>query len=87
MLELDRAEIAESGVQAPTIVPNLNVLKYCSARQSLRCKLTGHTFSLQRAEETFSDCIVITISNTTHTHLNACVYQTALINSAGVLLP
>ena len=84
-LKLDGAEITECGVQATTIVPNLNVLKYGGPRLGMGCKLTGHTFSLQGAKETFCDCIVITISNPAHTHLDACVYQTALINSTGVL--
>ena len=85
MLELDGAEIIQCGVQATTIAPNLNVLKYCGSRQDMGCKLTSHTFSLQGAKETFGSCIVITISNTTHTHLDICIYQSALINSTGVL--
>jgi len=85
MLELDRAEIAESGVQATTIVPNLNVFKYCGPRQCLSCKLGGHTFSFQGAKETFGNCVVITIPNTTHTHLDLRIHQTTLVNSTGVL--
>ena len=85
MLELDRAEIDVSGVQATTIVPNLNVLKYCGSRQRMRCKLVGYAFSLQGAKETFCDCIVITISNPAHTHLDVCINQSALINNTGVL--
>ena len=85
LLELDRAEIAESGVQATTIVPNLNVFKYCGSRQSMSSKLGGHTFSFQGTKETFGNCIVITIPNTTHTHLDLRIPQTALVNSTGVL--
>ena len=84
-LKLDGAEITECGVQATTIVPNLNVLKYGGSRQGMGCKLTGHTFSLQGAKETFGNCIVITISNPAHTHLDVCIYQSVLINGAGVL--
>ena len=59
-------------MQALPIVPNLNILKdHCSC-QCMRGKLTGHTFSFKGAKETFSNCIVIAISNPAHAHLDIC---------------
>ena len=85
LLELHRAKIPESGVQAFAIVPNLNVFKDGCSCQCLRGKLADNTFSLKSAEETFSHCIVITISNPTHTHLDVRIDQAALVSRAGVL--
>ena len=85
LLELNRAKIAESGVQAFAIVPNLNILKDGCSCQCMSCKLAGDTFSLKRAEETFSHGVVITISNPTHAHLDVRIDQAALVSRAGVL--
>ena len=85
LLELHRAKIFESGVQAFAIVPNLNVFKDGCSCQCMSCELTGDTFSLKSAEETFSNCVVITISNPTHAHLDVRIDQAALVSRAGVL--
>jgi len=46
LLELHRAKISESGVQAFAIVPNLHVFKDGCSCQGLGCELAGNTFSL-----------------------------------------
>lgn len=78
LLELHRAKIPESGVQAFAIVPNLNVFKDGCSCQCLRGELAGDAFSLKGTEETFSNCVVITISNPTHAHLDVRIAQAAL---------
>jgi hypothetical protein len=85
LLEFDGAEIAEGGMQALAIVPNLNVFKERGACRCKRYKLTGHTFCFQCSKETFSHCIVITIANPAHTELDVPVCQGALVVSTGVL--
>ena len=85
LFELHGAEIAESGMQTLAIVPNLNVFKDRGACQGVCCKLSGNAFSFQCAKETLSDCIVITVTNSTHARLDVPVCQTALVGSTGIL--
>ena len=72
-------------MQALAIVPNLNVFKDRGSCQGMCCKLAGDTFCFQGAKETFGDCIVITIANSAHAHLDVRVCQAALVSSTGVL--
>src|SRR5512139_1474573 len=85
LLEFDRAEIAEGGMQALAIVPNLNVFKDSGACRCMSDKLTGHTFCFQCSKETLSHCIVVTIANPAHAELNVPVCQGVLIVSTRVL--
>ena len=70
LFEIDRAEVAEGGVQTLPIVPNLNVLKDRGVRESLRGKLAGHTFSFQGTEETFRHGIIVAVTNPAHADLH-----------------
>ena len=83
--EIDRAEVAKRGMQALPIVPNFNVFKDRCMCQRTSSKLTDHTFGFESAEKTFSNCIVISVPNPAHAHLDVLGRQTALIGSAGVL--
>ncbi len=85
LFELHGAEIAEGGMQTLAIVPNLNVFKDCGACLGMGCKLTGDTFRFQRTEETFRDCVVVTVANPAHAQLNVRACQNALVAGAGVL--
>ncbi len=85
LLELHWAEVAEGGMQALAIVPNLNVFKDRGACECMGGKLVRHTFGFQGAEETFRDRIVVTVANPAHAQLDIHVCQGAQIVSTGVL--
>jgi len=72
-------------MEALVIVSNPNVFKDGCACQCMGCKLAGHTFSFSRAEETFSDCVVVTVANPAHAHLDVGACQTARVGSIGTL--
>jgi hypothetical protein len=79
LVDLDRAEIGECGVHATAIVPNLNVFKYGGSRQCVSGELVGRTFSLKRSKETFSKCVVKTISKTNLAQEDVTVPQAGLV--------
>ena len=85
LLELHGAEVAEGGMQALAIVPNLNVFKDRGACQCMCWKLSSDVFRFQCAKETFSDCIVIAVANSTHARLDVHACQTVLVRCTGVL--
>ena len=83
--ELGRTKVAQSGVQALPIVPNLDVLKDGCSGQRMGCKLLRHTFGLESTKETFCDRIVVAVTNPAHAHLNVFTGQTGLVDSTGIL--
>ena len=83
LFELHRAEVAEGGVQALAIEPNLKVFKDRGACQGVCCKLAGDTFRLQGAEEALSDCIVVAVANSAQ--LDLPTFQLTLVGNTGVL--
>ena len=85
LLELAGAEIAESGMQALAIVPNLNVVKDCGTCECMGDKLVRHPFGFQRAKETFCNRIVVTVAHSAHAQLDIHVCQGAQVVSTGVL--
>lgn len=83
--ELQRAEIAESGVQTLTIVPTFDVLEDGCSSLGTRGKLRNGTLGLESGEETFHGSIVEAVSDAAHADLTLMSCQALKISLAGVL--
>src|SRR5581483_9662370 len=87
LLKFSWTEIAQRGVPPLSVVPDFDIFKHTLPCDGATRKACIGAFALQRSEKTLVHRVIVTVSASTHTTLDAVGRQHALVFRTGILAP